>query len=123
MQRCFEAGQFPGSFVPFLPCVDPSGGASAELSDAGDLDPLISSRVTGGGGARPGHVDILDEKQASRSDIGYSLGTASPQIGWAHDGFPLMGPIGPDGALIKACGATGALHRGTAAVGGTSPDL
>ena len=84
MQRCFEAGQFPGSFVPFLPSVDPSGGASAELSDLGGVDPLISSRVTGGGGARPGHVDILDEKQASRSDIGYSLGTGGndPDTYW-----------------------------------------
>jgi len=27
----------------------------------------------------------------------------SPQIGWAADGFPIYGPLGPDGVFIKRC--------------------
>jgi hypothetical protein len=33
---------------------------------------------------------------------------ASPQVGWAADGFPIYGNRGPGGVLIKACGETGA---------------
>ena len=35
-------------------------------------------------------------------------GGHSPQIGWAQDGFPIYGPLGPDGVEIRNCGATGA---------------
>ena len=33
---------------------------------------------------------------------------SSPQIGWAADGFPLMGPRGPGGVQMKQCGQSGA---------------
>lgn len=32
----------------------------------------------------------------------------SPQIGWAQDGFPIYGPLGPEGVEIRNCGAAGA---------------
>ena len=32
----------------------------------------------------------------------------SPQIGWAQDGFPIYGPLGPGGVEIRNCGASGA---------------
>ena len=33
---------------------------------------------------------------------------SSPQLGWAADGFPVYGPRGPGGALMKRCGEDGA---------------
>ena len=30
----------------------------------------------------------------------------SPQVGWAADGFPVYGPRGEHGTLMKACGST-----------------
>lgn len=73
MQRFHEAGQFPPSFLPFLD-ID-STASDAPPAGMFGIDPLISSRERGGGGALPGHKDILAESVASRSDIGYSLGT------------------------------------------------
>ena len=35
-------------------------------------------------------------------------GGHSPHIGWAQDGFPIYGPLGPDGIEIRNCGAPGA---------------
>ena len=35
-------------------------------------------------------------------------GGHSPHIGWAQDGFPIYGPLGPDGVEIRNCGAPGA---------------
>jgi len=35
-------------------------------------------------------------------------GGHSAQIGWAQDGFPIYGPLGPGGVEIRNCGATGA---------------
>ena len=35
-------------------------------------------------------------------------GGHSPQIGWAQDGFPIYGPLGPGGVEIRNCGASGA---------------
>ena len=32
----------------------------------------------------------------------------SSQIGWAQDGFPIYGPLGPGGVEIRNCGASGA---------------
>merc|ERR1712139_475878 len=32
----------------------------------------------------------------------------SPQVGWAYDGFPIYGPKGPGGKVMKMCGKTGA---------------
>lgn len=35
----------------------------------------------------------------------------SPQIGWADDGFPVYGPRGPGGVMMKRCsGATGSVY-------------
>lgn len=80
MQRFHEAGQFPPSFLPFLD-LDVAGPAAQE---AFGIEPLISSRGKGGGGALPGHKDVLAESVASRSDIGYSLGTGGndPSTYW-----------------------------------------
>lgn len=33
---------------------------------------------------------------------------SSPQIGWALDGFPIYGPLGPYGTLMMPCGSDGA---------------
>ena len=35
-------------------------------------------------------------------------GGHSPQIGWAQDGFPIYGPLGPGGVEIRNCGTAGA---------------
>jgi hypothetical protein len=35
-------------------------------------------------------------------------GGHSAQIGWAQDGFPIYGPLGPGGVEIRNCGASGA---------------
>ena len=32
----------------------------------------------------------------------------SSQIGWAQDGFPIYGPLGPGGVEIRNCGSSGA---------------
>ena len=79
MQRFHEAGQFPPSFLPFLD-IDTSATPTETLG----VEPLISSRGLGGGGALPGHTDVLVEANASRSDIGYSLGTGgnTPETYW-----------------------------------------
>lgn len=37
----------------------------------------------------------------------------SPQIGWAADGFPVYGPRGPSGTMMKTCTVTGGTY-GTA---------
>ena len=37
----------------------------------------------------------------------------SPQIGWAADGFPIYGPRGPSGTMMKTCTVTGGTY-GTA---------
>ena len=82
MQRFHEAGQFPPSFLPFLDIdIDTASAASA---GAFRIDPLLSTRGKGGGGALPGHAEVLTEKVASRSDIGYSLGTGGndPSTYW-----------------------------------------
>ena len=80
MQRFYEAGQFPPSFLPFLD-IDTASAASVP---AFRIDPLLSTRGKGGGGALPGHAEVLTEKVASRSDIGYSLGTGGndPSTYW-----------------------------------------
>ncbi len=81
MQRFHEAGQFPPSFLPFL---DIDSASAAPRESVFGIDPLISSRGKGGGGALPGHKDVLIESVASRSDIGYSLGTGGndPSTYW-----------------------------------------
>jgi hypothetical protein len=40
--------------------------------------------------------------------LGAESDGSSPQLGWAADGFPLFGPRGPGGVLMKRCGAAGA---------------
>jgi hypothetical protein len=40
--------------------------------------------------------------------MGLESDGSSPQVGWAADGFPLMGPRGPGGVFVKRCGETGA---------------
>lgn len=37
--------------------------------------------------------------------LGHSSHQHSPQIGWAADGFPVYGPRGPGGTMMKPCGA------------------
>jgi hypothetical protein len=37
------------------------------------------------------------------NQLGADSDSQSPQIGWAFDGFPIYGPIGPDGIQIKRC--------------------
>ena len=80
LQRCHEEGQFPPSFLPFLPCVD----SAAPSANRSGLEPLMSTRMSdgGGGGAagkggqRRGHGRVvMEDAGASRTDIGYSLGT------------------------------------------------
>lgn len=39
--------------------------------------------------------------------LGIAAGVHSPQIGWMADGFPLYGPLGPHGAVMKTCTVTG----------------
>ena len=42
--------------------------------------------------------------------LGQTAGAHSPQIGWAADGFPIYGPLGPGGVEMKECtGATGSV--------------
>jgi len=37
-----------------------------------------------------------------------SIAGHSPQIGWAMDGFPIFGPIGPKGIIMRPCGSIAA---------------
>eukprot|EP00441_Pelagodinium_beii_P033478 CAMPEP_0197628150 /NCGR_PEP_ID=MMETSP1338-20131121/6559_1 /TAXON_ID=43686 ORGANISM="Pelagodinium beii, Strain RCC1491" /NCGR_SAMPLE_ID=MMETSP1338 /ASSEMBLY_ACC=CAM_ASM_000754 /LENGTH=292 /DNA_ID=CAMNT_0043199069 /DNA_START=205 /DNA_END=1084 /DNA_ORIENTATION=- len=37
------------------------------------------------------------------AQLGETTTDHSPQVGWAPDGFPVYGPRGPSGALIKLC--------------------
>lgn len=39
--------------------------------------------------------------------LGIAAGRHSPQIGWMADGFPLYGPLGPNGTVMKTCKASG----------------
>eukprot|EP00919_Chromeraceae_sp_WS-2016_P072403 GHVR01171250.1.p1 GENE.GHVR01171250.1~~GHVR01171250.1.p1 ORF type:complete len:375 (+),score=90.77 GHVR01171250.1:23-1126(+) len=43
-------------------------------------------------------VCLLQQLQASISNT-----THSPQIGWASDGFPIYGPMGKNGVIMKSC--------------------
>ena len=42
--------------------------------------------------------------------LGNPAGAHSPQIGWAADGFPVYGPLGPSGTVMKTCAATGGTY-------------
>ena len=58
-------------------------------------------------------VDIYGNAlQYNRSIIGTALGATtaspSPQVGWALDGFPIYGPVGPSGITMIPCGNEGA---------------
>lgn len=44
------------------------------------------------------------------SSSGVTSGAHSPQIGWANDGFPLYGPHGPGGIMMKTCTVTGGTY-------------
>ena len=39
--------------------------------------------------------------------LGMAAGQHSPQIGWMADGFPLYGPLGPNGVVMQTCTVTG----------------
>ena len=39
--------------------------------------------------------------------LGAAEGVPSPQVGWAFDGFPVYGPLGPGGTQMKTCTVTG----------------
>ena len=39
--------------------------------------------------------------------LGATEGAPSPQVGWALDGFPVYGPLGPNGVVMKTCTVTG----------------
>lgn len=39
--------------------------------------------------------------------LGQESSSHSPQIGWAADGFPIYGPRGPGGVMMKRCAVTG----------------
>ena len=39
--------------------------------------------------------------------LGMTAGQHSPQIGWMADGFPLYGPLGPNGVVMQTCTVTG----------------
>jgi hypothetical protein len=45
---------------------------------------------------------------SSSSSISGSLSVPSPQVGWALDGFPIYGPIGPHGLAMHPCGTSSA---------------
>ena len=82
LQRCYAQGQFPPSFLPFLPCVD----SCAATENSTGVEPLMSTRMKdgGAGGARPGHQPESVNTRASRTDVGYSLGTGGndPDTYW-----------------------------------------
>ena len=88
LQRCHSEGQLPPSFLPFLPCVDPN----VTSMNATGVEPLMSTRMKDGGGggkARPGHHNLRpslasSDARASRTDVGYSLGTGGndPDTYW-----------------------------------------
>jgi len=42
--------------------------------------------------------------------LGQTSTAHSPQIGWAHDGFPIYGPRGPGGTMMKTCTQTGGTY-------------
>lgn len=42
--------------------------------------------------------------------LGQSDSAHSPQVGWAFDGFPVYGPRGPDGTMMKTCTQTGGTY-------------
>jgi len=44
------------------------------------------------------------------SSSGATSGAHSPQIGWANDGFPVYGPHGPGGVVMKTCIVTGGTY-------------
>jgi hypothetical protein len=41
------------------------------------------------------------------AQLGQTDGAHSPQIGWMADGFPVYGPLGPSGTVMKTCTVTG----------------
>lgn len=37
------------------------------------------------------------------AQLGMTNGAHSPQIGWMADGFPVYGPLGPNGVVMQVC--------------------
>jgi hypothetical protein len=86
LQRCYAEGQIPPSFSPFLPCVDMGNNPNNTTG----VEPLLSTRMKDGGGGggsttRPGHHQASADARASRTDVGYSLGTGGndPTTYWS----------------------------------------
>ncbi|CAE8663734.1 unnamed protein product, partial [Polarella glacialis] len=44
------------------------------------------------------------------NQLGQTSGSHSPQIGWAHDGFPIYGPRGPNGVQMQTREVTGGTY-------------
>jgi hypothetical protein len=42
--------------------------------------------------------------------LGQSASSHSPQVGWAFDGFPVYGPRGPGGVMMKTCTQAGGTY-------------
>lgn len=42
--------------------------------------------------------------------LGQTDASHSPQVGWAFDGFPVYGPRGPGGTMMKTCSQTGGTY-------------
>ena len=52
---------------------------------------------------------LLQQLQEIEDSTG-TVGEHSPQIGWAGDGFPIYGPYGPNGLVMKTCQVTGGIY-------------
>ena len=55
-----------------------------------------------------GASDIVLRKQLLSFNQGATTVRPSPQVGWALDGFPIYGPVGTRGILMKRCRTPGA---------------
>ena len=41
------------------------------------------------------------------AQLNMNAGSHSPQVGWAADGFPIYGPLGPNGTVMRRCSYSG----------------
>ena len=79
------------------PCTDYASSANAVEGD---------TFTQCGGHGSPYHYHIAPV--CLLQQLGPRADGASPQVGWAADGFPIYGNRGPGGVLIKRCGQPGA---------------
>jgi FtsP/CotA-like multicopper oxidase with cupredoxin domain len=74
-----------------------NGSTTTAVGLGGDLGDGINN-----GWVDEGFIDLGANNSASTPV------RVSPQIGWALDGFPIYGPYGPHGQLMRPCGSRGA---------------